>query len=73
MMNVIGGYSMLLKGNIEKLASETVPMLLQQHYNLQQTPRFMTESYNTLTYRMNEWTFNVQCKTLEEELYEVML
>lgn len=64
---------MLLKGNIEKLASETVPMLLQQRYNLQQTPRFTSESYNTLTYRMNEWTFNVQCKTLEEELYEIQL
>lgn len=64
---------MLLRGNIEKLVSETVPMLLQQRYNLKQTPRFMTESYNTLTYRMNEWTFNVQCKTLENDLYEVTL
>lgn len=64
---------MILKGNIEKLADETVPMLLQQHYNLQQAPRFTSESYNTLTYRMNEWTFNVQCKTLEENVYEVIL
>lgn len=64
---------MIIRGNIQTLANETVPMLLQQRYNLQQAPRFASETYNTLTYRMNEWTFNVQCKTLEEDLYEIKL
>lgn len=64
---------MIIRGNVQTLANETVPTLLQQRYNLQQAPRFVSETYNTLTYRMNEWTFNVQCKTLEENVYQIKL
>lgn len=64
---------MIIRGDIHSLANETIPTLLQQRYDLRQLPRFASESYNTLTYRMNEWTFNVKCEYLEDNRYNITL
>lgn len=64
---------MIIRGDIHSLANETIPHLLKEKYNLPDLPRFAAESYNTLTYRMNEWVFNVKCEYLEDIQYDITL